>query len=65
MVHLFNMQLTLYKLNQLVEDFPMLLDMIDEVQIVQDGDSEKNTIVQVRLKNFSEEKEIFLTDKEK
>lgn len=59
------MQLTLYKLNQLVEDFPMLLDMIDEVQIVQDGDSEKNTIVQVRLKNFSKEKEIFLTDEEK
>ena len=56
---------TLYKLNRLIEDFPMLLDMIDEVQIVQDGNSEKNTIVQVRLKNFSGEKEIFLTDKEK
>ena len=57
--------MTLYKLNRLIQDFPMLLDMIDEVQIVQDGDSEKNTIVQVRLKNFSEEKEIFLTDEEK
>lgn len=57
--------MTLYKLNRLIEDFPMLLDMIDEVQIVQDGNSEKSTIVQVRLKNFSEEKEIFLTDKEK
>ena len=57
--------MTLYKLNRLIQDFPMLLDMIDEVQIVQDGDSEKNTIVQVWLKNFSEEKEIFLTDEEK
>ena len=57
--------MTLYKLNRLIEDFPMLLDMIDEVQIVQDGNNEKSTIVQVRLKNFSEEKEIFLTDKEK
>lgn len=57
--------MTLYKLNLLIQDFPMLLDMIDEVQIVQDGNSEKNTIVQVRLKNFSEEKEIFLTDEEK
>ena len=59
------MQLTLYKLNQLVKDFPMLLDMIDEVQIVQNGNGEKSTIVQVRLKNFSEEKEIYLTTKEK
>lgn len=57
--------MTLYKLNRLIQDFPILLDMIDEVQIVQDGNSEKSTIVQVRLKNFSEEKEIFLTDKEK
>ena len=57
--------MTLYKLNKLIQDFPMLLDMIDEVQIVQDGNSDKSTIVQVRLKNFSEEKEIFLTDKEK
>ena len=57
--------MTLYKLNRLIEDFPMLLDMIDEVQIVQDGNSEKNTIIQVQLKNFSEEKEIFLTDEEK
>lgn len=57
--------MTLYKLNLLIQDFPMLLDMIDEVQIVQDGNSEKSTIVQVRLKNFSEEKEIFLTDEEK
>ena len=57
--------MTLYKLNLLIQDFPMLLDIIDEVQIVQDGNNEKSTIVQVRLKNFSEEKEIFLTDKEK
>ena len=57
--------MTLYKLNRLIQDFPMLLDMIDEVQVIQDGNSEKNTIVQVQLKNFSEEKEIFLTDKEK
>ena len=57
--------MTLYKLNRLIEDYPMLLDMIDKVQIVQDGNNEKSTIVQVRLKNFSEEKEIFLTDKEK
>ena len=57
--------MTLYKLNRLIQDFPMLLDIIDEVQIVQDGNSEKSTIVQVRLKNFSEEKEIFLTDEEK
>ena len=57
--------MTLYKLNRLIQDYPMLLDMIDEVQIVQDGNNEKSTIVQVRLKNFSEEKEIFLTNKEK
>ena len=57
--------MTLYKLNRLIEDYPMLLDMIDKVQIVQDGNNEKSTIVQVQLKNFSEEKEIFLTDKEK
>lgn len=57
--------MTLYKLNLLIQDFPMLLDIIDKVQIVQDGNSEKSTIVQVRLKNFSSEKEIFLTDKEK
>ena len=57
--------MTLYKLNRLIEDYPMLLDMIDKVQIVQDGNNEKSTIVQVRLKNFSEEKEIFLTDEEK
>lgn len=57
--------MTLYKLNRLIQDYPMLLDMIDEVQIIQNGNSEKSTIVQVRLKNFSEEKEIYLTTKEK
>ena len=57
--------MTLYQLNRLIQDFPMLLDMIDEVQIVQDGNNEKSTIVQVRLKNFFEEKEIFLTDEGK
>ena len=57
--------MTLYKLNRLIQDYPMLLDMVDEVQIIQNGNSEKSTIVQVRLKNFSEEKEIYLTDEEK
>ena len=46
------MQLTLYKLNQLVKGYPIIRYIIDHVEIVQQGQGERNTIVEVQFKNF-------------
>ena len=46
------MKMSLYKLNKLIQGYPILVEMIDSVQIVQQGQGEKSTIVEVKLKNF-------------
>lgn len=46
------MQLTLYKLNQLVKGYPIIRYIIDHVEIVQQGQGEHTTIVKIQFKNF-------------
>jgi len=65
------MRISLYKLNKLVQDYPMLRDMIENVQMIDyHGDMSKLTIVQVTMKDIPEEenfvinREKYLTNKE-
>ena len=44
--------ITLYKLNLLMQDYPILKLIIDNVMLEQLGESPKSTIVQVQFKNF-------------
>lgn len=57
------MQLTLYKLNRLIEDYPIIGYMIDHVDIVQQGQGE-HTIVKIFYKQFCNEVRNFLDKKE-
>ena len=45
------MRLTLYKLNLLMRDYPLYF-IIDSVYVVQQGQSYKSTIVEIKFKNF-------------
>lgn len=45
------MRLTLYKLNLLIRDYPLFF-IIDSVNLVQQGQSDKSTIVEIKFKNF-------------
>lgn len=44
--------MTLYKLNRLIENYPIIRYIIEHVDIVQQGQSPKSTYVQVQFKNF-------------
>ncbi len=44
--------MTLYKLNRLIKDYPIILYIVDHVDIIQQGQSPKSTYVQVQFKNF-------------
>ncbi len=44
--------MTLYKLNRLIKDYPIIGYMIDHVDFVQQGRDEHTTIVKVQFKNF-------------
>jgi hypothetical protein len=46
---------TLYKLNRLIEDYPIIAYIIDHVEIVQQGNSDKSTIVKIFYKQFCNE----------
>ena len=54
------MQLTLYKLNQLVKGYPIISYIIDHVEIVQQGQGEHTTIVKIFYKQFCNEIRNFL-----
>ena len=54
------MQLTLYKLNQLVKGYPIISYIIDHVEIVQQGQGEHTTIVKIVYKQFCNEIRNFL-----
>lgn len=45
------MQITLYKLNLLVQDYPILKYIIKNVVLIHQGNGEKSTIVQVYFNN--------------
>ena len=45
------MQITLYKLNLLVRDYPILKYIIKNVTLIRQGNGEKSTIVQVYFNN--------------
>ena len=45
------MRLTLYKLNLLMRDYPLYF-IIDNVTLIQQGQSDKSTIVEIKFKNF-------------
>lgn len=45
------MRLTLYKLNLLMRDYPLFV-IIDTVILIQQGQSDKSTIVEIKFKNF-------------
>ena len=57
--------MSLYKLNKLVQDYPMLKDMIDNIQMIDyHGDMSKQTIIEVTMKEIPKE-ENFVTNEEK
>ena len=47
--------MTLYKLNRLIEDYPIIGYMIDHVDFVQQGRDEHTIIVKVFYKQFCNE----------
>ena len=65
------MKISLYKLNKLVQDYPIIKDMIENIQMIEyHGDMSKQSIVELILKdipneeNFVINKEKYLTNKE-
>ena len=52
--------MTLYKLNRLIEDYPIIGYMIDHVDIVQQGQGEHTTFVRIFYKQFCNEIRNFL-----
>ena len=52
--------MTLYKLNRLIQDYPIIGYIIDHVNIVQQGQGEHTTIVEVFYKQFCNEIRNFL-----
>ena len=52
--------MTLYKLNRLIEDYPIIGYIIDYVDIVQQGQDEHTTIVKIFYKRFCNEIRNFL-----
>ena len=52
--------MTLYKLNNLIKDYPIIGYIIDHVDIVQQGQGEHTTIVKVFYKQFCNEIKNFL-----
>ena len=52
-------KMTLYKLNRLIRDYPIIY-IIDHVDIVQQGQGEHTTIVEVFYKQFCNEIRNFL-----
>ena len=54
------MRISLYKLNHLVKDYPIISYIIDHVEIVQQGQGEHTTIVKIVYKQFCNEIRNFL-----
>jgi len=52
--------MSLYKLNRLIEDYLIIGYIIDHVNIIQQGQSEHTTIVEVFYKQFCNEIRNFL-----
>jgi len=52
--------MSLYKLNRLIEDYPIIGYIIDHVNIIQQGQSEYTTIVEIFYKQFCNEIRNFL-----
>ena len=46
------MQLTLYKLNRLIEGYPIIGYIIDRVEVIQQGQGDHTTIVKIFYKQF-------------
>jgi hypothetical protein len=52
------MKISLYKLNKLVQDYPMLRDIIEKVEMIEyHGDMSRQSIVRIILKEIPEQKE--------
>lgn len=54
------MGISIYKLNRLIEGYPIIGYIIDHVDIIQQGQGEHTTIVKVVYKNFANEIRNFL-----
>ena len=52
--------MTLYKLNCLIKDYPIIGYIIDRVEVIQQGQGEHTTIVKVFYKQFCNEIRNFL-----
>lgn len=46
------MRLTLYRFRLLLQDYPIIDYIIKKVNLIQQGQSAKSTIIEIELKNF-------------
>lgn len=52
------MRMSLYKINKLREFYPLLNEMIEKIEVIQQGQGPKSTIVEVYVKEIESQNDI-------